>query len=97
MTPDDLTSRKPQWVDVACFVADVIRHSDHVTVYASHTDLSGEHGAPEVYTEWGIKALPDGRERPVLREWRFPSALADGPDRLPCRHAVPTREWVSHE
>ena len=70
------------WVGVACEVSDVIRHSEHVTVYASRT------GETEVFTEWGIK----GREVPVLREWRFPSRVAGNPDLRPCRHEVPTRE-----
>ena len=82
-----MTDLSPEWTEVACFVADVIRHSEHTTVYASHTDIGGEHGAPEIYTEWGIK----DHEVPVLREYRFLPYVEGQPDRKPCEHYVPTR------
>ena len=85
----------PEWTEVACHVADVIRHSEHTTVYASHTDIGGEHGAPEIYTEWGIK--DDDAERPVLREWRYLPYYEGEPDRKPCLHLVPTRAWTPAE
>ncbi len=77
-----------KWVPVACEVADVIRHSEHVTVYASHTDIGGEHGAPEIYTEWGLRG---DREIAVLREWRYLPYHEGEPDRKPCEHHVPTK------
>lgn len=84
------------WVEIACEVADVIRHSEHTTPYAGKTDLGGTYGAPEIYTEWGMKGE---REVPVMREWRFPDARAVDdpmgstkyPDVKPCRHEVPTK------
>lgn len=82
------------WVEVACEVADAIRHSGHVTVYASFTDPDGQYGEPRVYTEWGIR---DGAEVAVLREWRYPSPVAGEPDRKPCRHTVPTRKEADRD
>jgi hypothetical protein len=84
MTADDTVT---EWVSVACVVADAIRASEFVQAYAGRSDLYGEFGEPEVYTEWGIR----DRDIPVLREWRYPGV--DGaPDPKPCRHVVPARE-----
>ena len=76
------------WVAVACEVADVIRHSEHVKPTASKTDLSGEYGDPEVFTEWSV-TYPSGREVAILREHRWPGRPDDhGPvaDARPCEH-----------
>lgn len=73
------------WVRVSCEVADVIRASSHVHPYCGRSDLTGEFGAPEVFTEWGIR----DRDVTVLREHRFPGADLAGPDRKPCEHYVP--------
>lgn len=74
------------WIEVACEVADVIRHCEHVTPSAGRSDLDGEWGAPSVYTEWSM------RDKPIMREWRFPSRIPGEPDPEPCRHEVPTRD-----
>lgn len=75
------------WVRVACEVADVIRHSEHVTPYGGRSDLGGQYGDPEVYTEWGLKNSE--KEVAVMREYRWPAPDFDGPDTRPCEHWVP--------
>jgi hypothetical protein len=50
-----------------------------IGVLASKTDIDGEYGTPEIYTEWGRKAT----DEPVLRDYRWPNS-----DR-PCEHYVP--------
>jgi hypothetical protein len=75
-----------QWVQITCrereALVDRIGRSYNgfsresgVSVIGSRSDLGGEYGPPEVYTEWGYD---DGW--PVLRDCRWP-----GSDR-PCEH-----------
>lgn len=77
-----------QWVRVSCETADVIRASAHVHPYSGRSDLHGEFGEPEVFTEWGIR----DRDISVLREHRFPGPDLTGPDRKSCEHYVPAPE-----
>ena len=69
------------WRPIPCWVADRLRPG--MTVLSSLSDLGGEYGEPQVYTEWGTE---DGR--PLMREWRYPSGYFDGSDRRPCEHLV---------
>lgn len=75
------------WEPITCQEREELVHrSDpRLTVLASRTDLDGEFGAPEIFTEWGT---PEGE--PVLREHRYPDhANPDGssrPDVQPCEH-----------
>ena len=73
------------WVAVACEVADAIRHCESLKPTASKTDLDGEYGEPEVFTEWSV-IYPSGREVPVLREHRWPSGSDGVVDLKPCEH-----------
>lgn len=78
------------WVAVSCEVADAIRGNAHVKPSASKTDLYGEYGSPEVYTEWSA-VYPSGREVPVLREHRWPGPVVSADDVKPCEHYAPAR------
>jgi hypothetical protein len=71
-------------------VADVIRGNEHVRPSASKTDLYGEYGPPEVYTEWSA-IYPSGREIPVLREHHWPGPDNRGDDARPCEHYARAR------
>lgn len=73
-----------EFVRVPCRTADVIRDHPAMKPLAGCSDLGGEFGPPEIYTEWGFD---DGTV--VMRESRFP-ALDGGPDRKPCEHFVST-------
>jgi len=60
---------------------------------ASRTDLGGKFGDPEMFTEWGERAV----EVPVLRDYRFPPRYREElstllPDTRPCEHYVPQGE-----
>jgi hypothetical protein len=57
-------------------------HDDALVPGAARTDLGGEFGEPEIYTEWWDRAT----EVPMLRDWRFPQISGDKPDRRPCEH-----------
>ena len=69
-----------RWVPIPCLTADLIRQHPDVHVHASRTDMTGEYGEPCIYTEWGIDDIP------VMREWRYPSAVPGEPDPRPCEH-----------
>ena len=74
-----------RWVEVACEVADVIRACEHVKPTSSKTDLYGEYGPPEVFTEWSV-FFSSGREVALLREHRWPSAIPGEADVKRCEH-----------
>ena len=81
-------AREDHLTPVACVVADLIRHSEHVKVSASKTDLYGQYGEPEVYTEW----VTANAETVVLREHRWPSPHSGEPDPYRCEHYALTTE-----
>lgn len=81
------------WQSIPCHIADILRHSEFVVPYSSLTDLSGKYGHPTVYTFWVTKTA----ETPVLKEWRWPSAVDGEPDLRPCEHYVPTTSGYLHE
>lgn len=65
--------------------------SPEFCVLAGRTDLSGEFGPPQIFTEWGRR---EG-EVPVLRDVRWPPEPVGGesivdaamrPDAKPCEH-----------
>lgn len=53
-------------------------------VLAGRTDLTGEYGRPEIFTEWGHLET----DVPVLRDVRYPSPTG-GADTAPCEHYAP--------
>lgn len=72
---------------VDCMVADLIRGHELVHVNSSKTDLSGEYGEPEIYTEWSV-TLKDGTAKVVMREHKWPSQTGNYTDRYRCEHYV---------
>ena len=74
------------WRRVTCaerdevYAAGIARWS----VGASLTDLDGEYGDPEMFTEWWDRQT----EKPVLRDRRYPSREAGQRDLRPCEHYV---------
>jgi hypothetical protein len=56
--------------------------ADPYGVIASRSDLGGEFGDPEVFTEWGHKET----DLPVLRDIRYPAVDMAGTDLKPCEH-----------
>lgn len=73
------------WTPVSCLVADLLRMNEEVVPASSKTDLSGQYGEPEVFTEWTTR---DG-EHSVLREHRWPSPHSGEPDPYVCEHYAP--------
>lgn len=47
------------FVEVDCNVAELIVHSNQVSVYSGATDISGEHGEPRAETKWCLKNNDD--------------------------------------
>lgn len=75
------------WVGVGCTIADLVRHSDLVTVTASLTDLDGNYGSePKIHTVWGLRLT----ESDVLDEYRWPGRDGEA-DRYRCEHYAPGR------
>ena len=72
------------WRRITCEESDRLMalHGDCWGVTSSLTDLGGQFGEPEVYTEWGDRDT----ERPMLRNRRYPQLGSGGPDRKPCEH-----------
>jgi hypothetical protein len=69
------------WVEVDCNIAELIKQSDKVCVYASRTEMNTNGDALLIgYTEWGLKEV----DVPVLKSW---SMTGDSP----CRHLVPAK------
>lgn len=77
------TTEAQGFVRVSCMTADVIRAAEIVKPTSSLTDLTGEFGEPQIFTEWSIERT-DGSFSVVLRENRWPR----DPDR-DCEHWTP--------
>ena len=74
------------WVAIPCRTADVIRSHPAIKPLSGRSDLGGEYGPPEVYTEWGFED-----DTAVMREHRYPDPDG-GSDRKPCTHYIATEE-----
>lgn len=70
------------WEKITCREREeLLRDQPDLRVSASKTDIGGEFGEPEIYTEWS------GRDEvPVLREHRWPAEDFNGADEKPCEH-----------
>ncbi len=49
-----------------------------IGVFSSLTDIDGEYGPPEIFTEWGYRVT----DVPVLRDYRWPGSGR------PCEHFI---------
>lgn len=79
-----------EWKRITCAEREsiVAEIGDNLSVSAAYTDLYGEFGEPEVFTEWFDKRTC----RAVLKESRFPSLTYPiGIDRKPCEHFAAAR------
>lgn len=80
------------WRKISCTERDELKASRDLKPFASRTDLGGEFGDPEIFTEWGDPTT----DTPVLRDHRYPplytgldtdpTAYAQRPDTRPCEH-----------
>jgi hypothetical protein len=79
------------WQKITCVERDELKADRDLVPIVGRTDMGGEYGDPEIYTEWGDRAT----EKPVLRDRRFPPLFtgteepldyARKPDPKPCEH-----------
>jgi len=83
------------WRKITCAERDDLYFTSGLDLVpiASRTDLGGEFGDPEMFTEWGDRAT----EKPLLRDYRWPPRYREEPSTLlpdtrPCEHYVPLVE-----